>query len=74
MIPVNNNILYMGKSQFCWEDTANTSINLTDLFYNKTELYHDYIAIEYNTDITGKIQPPYVNKLYSNTLIDDRMY
>ena len=43
MIPVHNNIWYMDKGQFCWEDIANTNIILTDLFCNKTELYHDYI-------------------------------
>lgn len=31
--------------QFCREDIANTNTILTDLFFNKTELYHDYTAV-----------------------------
>lgn len=37
-------------------------------------LYHDYIAIWYSIGITGKIQLPYVNKLYINTHIYDQMH
>lgn len=37
-------------------------------------MYHDYIALRYNTGINSKIQLPYVNKLYNNSHIDDQIY
>lgn len=74
MIPVPNNFWNTDKNQSYLEDITNTSVILTDLFYCKTELYHDYIVTWYSTGITGKIQLPYVNKLYTNTSIDDQMH
>lgn len=66
-------IWYVGKEWFCWEGIANASVILTDLFFNKIELYQDHTAVWCNTDIVDKIQPIYVNKWYANT-DDDQMH
>lgn len=70
MMPVHNNIWYMGKVWFHWEGIENTSVILTDLFCNKTELYYNHTRIWYNTAV-GTIQLPYINKPYDNTDLDD---
>ena len=48
----------MEKIQFCQEGITNTFVILIDLFYNKTEIYHEDTAIWYNTGIIGKSQVP----------------
>lgn len=56
VMPVHNNIWYMGKVGFHWERIENTSVILTDSFCNKTELYYNHIRIRYNTGTIGTIQ------------------
>lgn len=46
----------MEKRQFCWESIRNTSVILTDLFCNESEIYHQHIAMWCNTGIVSKIQ------------------
>lgn len=64
----------MDKGQIFWNITANTSVILTDLFRNETELYHDHTLLWGTIGITDKIQPPYGNKWYVNADTDDQVY
>lgn len=41
----HKNIWYTEKIQFYWEDITNAFVILIDLFYNKTEIYHEDTAI-----------------------------
>ena len=52
-----NNIWYMGKGRCCWEGKVNTSIVLTDLFCNETELCPGHTLVWYNPGI-GRFQLP----------------
>lgn len=53
MTPVLNNSWYTGKGRFCREGKANTSVVLTDLFCNETELYHGHSATWCDTGVVG---------------------
>lgn len=54
-----------GQGPILWEDVADVSIILIDLFYNET--VHDNTELWYNTDVVGKVQLPYMYKYNDNT-------
>lgn len=58
MAPAIIIIWYVDKGQICWNIAAKTSVILTDLFCNETELYHDHTLLWGTIGIIDKIQLP----------------